>query len=63
MVVLLQFHIVAATSHVLLSTSSNASCTFVFPLAHTEAITDAITPIAAPTALSLKITRTSIDMV
>ena len=60
MVVLLQFHIVAATSHVLLSTSSNASC---IPLAHTEAITDAITPIAAPTALSLKITRTSIDMV
>ena len=61
LVILLQFHIVAATSHVLLSTS--AGCTLVFPLAHAEAITDAVAAIATATALGLKIARTGIDLV
>ena len=63
LVVLLQFHIVAATSHVLLSTSPTAGCALVFPLAHAEAVTDAVAPIATATALSLKIARTSVDLV
>ena len=63
LVVLLQFHIVAATSHVLLSTSPTAGCALVFPLSHAEAITDAVAPIATATALSLKIARTSVDLV
>ena len=63
LVVLLQFHIVAATSHVLLSASPDAGCALVFPLAHAEAVTDAVAPIATATALSLKIARASVDLV